>query len=388
MHLGAHHAVAAVGRGLDRARHRVVEARPAGAALELELRLEQRLVAAGAGEACRRAFRAAARSFPAARCRGRASPRYCSGVSSFRHSASVWLTLYILASMADSSRICVAGAVRSSPSSGAATTAANIGAGGSRRLPKCRIEVHFPVRNGQGVNRHRAGGRNVSGLQCLATLQPGKTTRRAVEGLGDGGRSFSRFTGAWVVCINPANTIEDGVPMRQEKTLHSKVIVGSSDAARAAHRHFPEGHETSMEIISPKPLPAKAFTDPGGGLRLRRRDLQPQHRLHPRASARPHQGQGAAGQGQGLLPPGAGHLAESTARPTPPCPMAISTRPASTAPRSPRPRCSATTCSTISPSSSKNHGGSDRDRGIADPDPRAFRGASQTSGSTARPSTR
>src|SRR5262249_25385432 len=50
MHLGAHHAEAAVGRGLDRARHWIIEARPAGAALEFRLRDEQRLLAAGAYE--------------------------------------------------------------------------------------------------------------------------------------------------------------------------------------------------------------------------------------------------------------------------------------------------------------------------------------------------
>src|SRR5215218_7728012 len=50
MHLGADHAVAAVGRGLDRARDRVVEARPAGTALELLLGCEQFLPAPRAGE--------------------------------------------------------------------------------------------------------------------------------------------------------------------------------------------------------------------------------------------------------------------------------------------------------------------------------------------------
>src|SRR5262245_26767738 len=44
----AHHAEAAIGRGLDRARNRIVEARPASAALELGLGDEQRLRAAGA----------------------------------------------------------------------------------------------------------------------------------------------------------------------------------------------------------------------------------------------------------------------------------------------------------------------------------------------------
>src|SRR5262249_38462246 len=50
MHLGAGHAVAVVGQGFDRALLRIVEARPAGAALEFLLRGEQRLPAAGAGE--------------------------------------------------------------------------------------------------------------------------------------------------------------------------------------------------------------------------------------------------------------------------------------------------------------------------------------------------
>src|SRR4051794_10075469 len=50
MHLGADHAVAAIGRGLDRTRDRIVEARPAGAALELLLRSEQLLSATHAGE--------------------------------------------------------------------------------------------------------------------------------------------------------------------------------------------------------------------------------------------------------------------------------------------------------------------------------------------------
>src|SRR5580658_5352245 len=50
MHFGAHHAVVAVGRGLDRPGDRIVEARPAGAALEFLLGDEQLLAAAGAGE--------------------------------------------------------------------------------------------------------------------------------------------------------------------------------------------------------------------------------------------------------------------------------------------------------------------------------------------------
>src|SRR6516164_7048373 len=50
MHLGAYHAVAGIGGGVDRARLRIIEARPPGATLELLLRGEQRLAAAGAGE--------------------------------------------------------------------------------------------------------------------------------------------------------------------------------------------------------------------------------------------------------------------------------------------------------------------------------------------------
>src|ERR1700691_2129145 len=48
MHFGAHHAVGAVGRGLHRPGLRIVETRPAGAALEFLLRGKQRLIAAGA----------------------------------------------------------------------------------------------------------------------------------------------------------------------------------------------------------------------------------------------------------------------------------------------------------------------------------------------------
>src|SRR5262249_11566339 len=50
VHLGAHHAVAAVGRGLDRSANRIVEARPSGAALEFLLRGEQLLPAGDAGK--------------------------------------------------------------------------------------------------------------------------------------------------------------------------------------------------------------------------------------------------------------------------------------------------------------------------------------------------
>src|SRR6516164_4559003 len=46
MNLGAHHAVGAVLRGLNRTRDRIVEARPTGSALEFLHRLEQRLAAA------------------------------------------------------------------------------------------------------------------------------------------------------------------------------------------------------------------------------------------------------------------------------------------------------------------------------------------------------
>src|SRR6516225_2261772 len=50
MHLSAHHPIAAIGRALDRTLNRIVEARPAGAALEFLLRHEQRLAAPGADE--------------------------------------------------------------------------------------------------------------------------------------------------------------------------------------------------------------------------------------------------------------------------------------------------------------------------------------------------
>src|SRR5881397_3406025 len=50
VHFRAHHPEAAVAGGFDRARNRVVEAWPAGAALELRLRDEQRLPAADAGK--------------------------------------------------------------------------------------------------------------------------------------------------------------------------------------------------------------------------------------------------------------------------------------------------------------------------------------------------
>src|SRR5258707_719916 len=48
--LGADHAVAGVGRGVDRFAHRRPEARPARAAFVLGRGIEQRLVAAGAAE--------------------------------------------------------------------------------------------------------------------------------------------------------------------------------------------------------------------------------------------------------------------------------------------------------------------------------------------------
>src|SRR4051812_24931984 len=56
MDLGALHPEAVVRRGFDAARDRFVEARPAGAALELAERLEQSRAAAGAGELARPLF--------------------------------------------------------------------------------------------------------------------------------------------------------------------------------------------------------------------------------------------------------------------------------------------------------------------------------------------
>src|SRR5208337_669928 len=68
MHLGAGHAPAAVDRSLDRVLDRRIEARPAGAAVELGLALEQWLATAGAGEHARALLpieRATARAFGA-----------------------------------------------------------------------------------------------------------------------------------------------------------------------------------------------------------------------------------------------------------------------------------------------------------------------------------
>src|SRR5580704_15660512 len=48
MHFGTFHTPAAVGRGFDRAWHRIVETRPAGAAFEFRLGPEKLLIAAGA----------------------------------------------------------------------------------------------------------------------------------------------------------------------------------------------------------------------------------------------------------------------------------------------------------------------------------------------------
>src|SRR5260221_13756423 len=56
MDLDALHPQAVVDRGFDAARDRFVEARPAGAALELPPGFEQRLAAAGAGELARPLF--------------------------------------------------------------------------------------------------------------------------------------------------------------------------------------------------------------------------------------------------------------------------------------------------------------------------------------------
>ena len=64
MYFGADHAPAPIGRGLDRAGLGIVEARPAGAAVEFRLRDEQLLPAGGASEGAGAFFviqRAAAR---------------------------------------------------------------------------------------------------------------------------------------------------------------------------------------------------------------------------------------------------------------------------------------------------------------------------------------
>jgi hypothetical protein len=89
--LGSYHAEGAIDRRLGRALDRLVEARPAGSALELALRLEQRRAATGAAEMAGRFSRSRAQlpgaSVPCARITS-----YCSGVRIRRHSASLCVT--------------------------------------------------------------------------------------------------------------------------------------------------------------------------------------------------------------------------------------------------------------------------------------------------------
>ena len=72
----------AIGGRLDRAVHRRVEARPAGAALELRVRREQLLAATGAAERARALFLVQRDSCRAARCRDTAGR--CTAVASAR----------------------------------------------------------------------------------------------------------------------------------------------------------------------------------------------------------------------------------------------------------------------------------------------------------------
>ena len=83
----------AVGRGADRVRQRLIEARPAGAALELGLRREQRQVAAGAGEGALALLAIERARCRRARCRAGAARRTAPASAAPRHSASVLLNL-------------------------------------------------------------------------------------------------------------------------------------------------------------------------------------------------------------------------------------------------------------------------------------------------------
>jgi len=60
------------------------------------------------------------------------------------------------------------------------------------------------------------------GLQYLAALQPREKTNRAVEGLGDSSRSFSSVHRCMGRLQNPANAIEHGGGLRQEKAASLK----------------------------------------------------------------------------------------------------------------------------------------------------------------------
>ena len=80
MHLGARHEERPVGRGADRIRQRLPEARPAGAAVVFGVGREQRQVAARAGEVPLR-FSWLSGLVPAARCRACAARRIAPGVS-------------------------------------------------------------------------------------------------------------------------------------------------------------------------------------------------------------------------------------------------------------------------------------------------------------------
>ena len=71
--LGPDHEQAIVLRGADRALDRRPEARPAGAAVELRLRREQRVGRSRRRHRCRRAFHCPAGSSTPARCRARAA---------------------------------------------------------------------------------------------------------------------------------------------------------------------------------------------------------------------------------------------------------------------------------------------------------------------------
>jgi hypothetical protein len=69
--------------------------------------------------------------------------------------------------------------------------------------------------------------RQKKGLQRRAALQPLEKTNRAVEGLGDSSRSFSAFTGAWVVCRIQRTLLKMALLCGRRRPHHSKVIVAA-----------------------------------------------------------------------------------------------------------------------------------------------------------------
>ena len=82
-----------------------------------------------------------------------------------------------------------------------------------------------------------------------------------------------------------------------------------------------------MSSITPDPLPQKAFNDPEEAWAYIARNLPAQHRLHPRAADRAHQGHRAPRAACAPSTPKCRSPRAATARPTAPCPTATSIRP-------------------------------------------------------------